>query len=78
MDSEILSVAEAAKLLKVPPKLVVNLLQTNELPGRNIGGEWRTTKRALVSFVDGVPLQMVCCGPDACCTTGVTPGRGCC
>ena len=78
MDSKILSVAEVAMLLKVPPELVVNLLQSNELPGRNIGGEWRTTMRALVSFVDGVPLQATCCVPDVCCTPGATAGRGCC
>ena len=77
MDSEILTVDEAAGLLKVAPEVVLNLLLTSELAGRNVGGEWRTTKRALVSFVDGVPLQMSCCVPDTCCSTG-TQARGCC
>ena len=83
MDSEILTVAEAAGLLKVAPEIVLRLLQTNDLPGRKLEGEWRTTKRALVSFVDGVPLQMTCCVPEGCCTTEscCTPAsdaRGCC
>ena len=57
MDSEILTVEEAAQVLKVAPEVVRNLLLKNEIPGRNIGGEWRTTKRALVSFVDGALLK---------------------
>jgi hypothetical protein len=77
MDAEILTLDEAAALLKVAPEIVLNLLLTSEIPGRSIGGEWRTTKRALVSFIDGVPLQMGCCGPDMCCTPGAS-GRGCC
>lgn len=67
MDNEILTVEEAAGLLKVAPEIVVNLLSSSELAGRKVGGEWRTTKRALVSFVDGVPLQVACCTPDMCC-----------
>ncbi len=85
MDDEILTVEEAASLLKVAPEIVANLLLSSELAGRNIGGEWRTTKRAVVSFVDGVPLQMTCCSPDMCCTPGTAmaitaarAGRGCC
>jgi excisionase family DNA binding protein len=64
---DILTVEEAAELLKVAPDIVLDLLMSSELPGRNIGGEWRTTKRALVSFVDGVPLQAECCLSDGCC-----------
>lgn len=74
MDAEILTVDEAAGLLKVAPDTVLNLLLSNELAGRNVGGEWRTTRRALVSFVDGAPLN-ACCGPEMCCGPS---GRGCC
>ena len=76
MDSEILTIEEAAEMLKVSHEVMLNLLLTSEIPGRNIGGTWRTTKRALVSFVDGVPLQMACCPGDMSCTSGA--GRGCC
>ncbi len=83
MDDDILTVDEAAGLLKVTPDLVLNLLQSSELAGRNIGGEWRTTRRALVSFVDGVPIQAGCCPQEMCCGTSAagccaTAGRGCC
>ena len=77
MDSEILTIDEAAGLLKVAPEVVLNLLLTSELAGRNISGEWRTTKRALVSFVDGAPLQINCCGPESCCGEGAQ-GHCCC
>lgn len=77
MDSEILTVDEAAGLLKAAPAVVLGLLQSHELPGRQIEGEWRTTKRALVSFIDGAPLHMTCCTPDMCCTPSAS-GHGCC
>jgi hypothetical protein len=70
MDCEILTVEEAASMLKVGPQVVTDLLVSSELPGRHIGGAWRTTRRALVSYVDGVPLQTVCCTPSECCPPG--------
>jgi len=82
VDDEILTVNEAAELLKVSPELVLELLLASELAGRNIGGEWRTTKRALVSFVDGAPIQASssCCSSEMCCTPGArnASGRCCC
>jgi hypothetical protein len=70
MEDEILTIEEAAAMLKVEPAVVTDLLVSNELPGRHIGGAWRTTRRALVSYVDGVPLQAACCGPGECCPPG--------
>ena len=78
MDDEILTVDEAARLLKAPAESVLQLLLSNELAGRNIGGEWRTTKRALISFVDGAPLQSSCCSSDMCCTPGMSATGRCC
>ncbi len=78
MDSEILTVEEAAAILQVPHDVVLNLLVTSELAGRCVAsGQWRTTRRALASFVDGAPLQANCCGPEMCCTPGAA-GQGCC
>lgn len=68
MEREILTVEEAADMLGSTPEFIVELLSSNELPGRLVSGEWRTTKRALVSFVDGVPLVATCCTTDSCCT----------
>ena len=83
MHEEILTVEQAAGLLKVPSETVIELLLANELPGRSIGGQWLTTKRALMSFVDGAPLSGMCCTSDSCCTPvaqagGIATGRGCC
>ena len=83
MSDEVLTANEAAHVLKVSVEVVTGLLMDGELPGRQIAGEWRTTTRALVSYVDGVPLAMGCCVPGEdgtlsgvnCCTPG---SDGCC
>ena len=86
----ILTVEEAAAALKVDASLVKTLLESKEIPGKLVGDEWRTTLRALVSYVDGAPLapEASCCVPMQCCTpdgdeTGLfkccIPGdSGCC
>lgn len=75
----VLTLDDAATFLKVSPDVVRGLLETEELSGRQMGGEWRTTTRAIISFVDGVPLQVVCCtsaeGSAICCQPGQA---GCC
>lgn len=78
MTDEVLTLEEAARFLKVQPAIVSDLLQDEELPGRQIAGEWRTTTRALVSFVDGVPLQQtICCTPGSdCCTPATSEESG--
>jgi excisionase family DNA binding protein len=71
VSDKIFTPKEAAKCLKVASETVIELLESGDLPGRQIGGEWRTTRRAIMSFVDGVPLQQtVCCTPTVCCTEG--------
>ncbi len=70
MDNDILTVEEAASVLQVDVQVVTDLLVASELPGRHIGGAWRTTRRALVTYVDGVSSQMVCCPPGECCPPG--------
>lgn len=68
MDNEILTAAEAAHLLKVSPETVIDLLKTSEIAGRKIGGEWRTTRRALLLFIDGLSEGGgMCCPPGMCC-----------
>ena len=76
MDDEILTVEEAACLLKIAPETVLGLLMASDLAGRNIGGEWRTTKRALVGFVDGIGLSTSCCGPGMCCPSAAATTAG--
>jgi excisionase family DNA binding protein len=77
----ILTLDDAAELLKVSEDVIQGLLESGEIPGRQIGGEWRTTTRAIVSYVDGVPLQMSCCTTDAsgmCCVPATEGSNLCC
>ena len=81
VSDKVLTLEEAAKFLKVAPEAIADLLESGELPGRQIAGKWRTTKRAVISFVDGVPLQpMVCCTPTTCCPDAeqTADGTACC
>lgn len=81
VSDEVLTIEEAAEVLKVTPEVVTGLLEDGDLPGRPIGGEWRTTKRALISFVDCVPLQMACCCAPVASASGAemsAVGTGCC
>lgn len=76
MSEEILTIEEAAGHLKVTPEIVGGLLENGDLPGRRIGGEWRTTTRALLGYVDGQSAQASCCIPVA--ADGSTTGAACC
>lgn len=81
VSDEILTIDEAAQMLKVTPEIVKGLLEDGELPGRPVGGHWRTTTRALVGFVDSVPTQAACCcmPADASATGELSAvGVGCC
>lgn len=82
VNDEILTIDEAALYLKVKTDLISQLLESGDVPGRKVGGEWRTTRRALASFVDGVPMGGACCcvpvqaeAADGCCTP--SSGRCC-
>lgn len=75
MSDDVLTANEAAHALKVSVEVVTALLTEGELPGRQIDGEWRTTLRALVSYVDGVPLVVNCCVPGE---AGSLAAANCC
>lgn len=47
---EILTIEEAAKLLRLNPQVVGRKLRSGELPGRQIGTVWRLSRKALESF----------------------------
>lgn len=66
-QDEILTSAEAAQALKVSAEQLSSLLEAHEIPGRKLDGEWRTTRRALTHYVDG--MGMSCCEPGT---------KGCC
>ncbi len=48
---EILTLGEAAALLRVPESDVESAARRHELPGRRIGAEWRFLRDALLSWL---------------------------
>jgi excisionase family DNA binding protein len=49
--SEVLTLAEAAAYLRVVPEAVVRMVDTQGLPGRQFGTEWRFLKAALQGWL---------------------------
>ena len=47
----VLTVDEAAELLRVEPAAVLELAAAGELPGREIGGEWRFARAAVLDWL---------------------------
>ena len=54
MTDEILTVEQAAEFLKLSPQTVWAMLKSGDLPGRQVGRKWRTTRRALLHYIDGL------------------------
>ena len=52
-DDEVLSVEEAAKLLKVPPATIRREARAGRLPGRHVGKQWRFARSALIDWLRG-------------------------
>ena len=78
MSEKILTIDDAAALLQITSDTVQTLLESGQMAGRQIEGEWRTTRRAVVYFVDGGVGEGACCpAPGA--RTGCCSGLpGCC
>jgi excisionase family DNA binding protein len=52
---DVFTLAEAAGYLKLPEKTVLDLVQTQGLPGRQTGTEWRFLKEAIQEWLRGRP-----------------------
>jgi excisionase family DNA binding protein len=50
---EVLDTAQAAELLAVEPAALLELAEKGEVPGRQIGGEWRFSRSALLTWLGG-------------------------
>jgi excisionase family DNA binding protein len=48
---EVLSAEQAAKLLQIEEKLVIELAEKGTLPGRKLGPVWRFSRAALVAWL---------------------------
>jgi excisionase family DNA binding protein len=51
--AEVLDVDEVAELLQVEAGAVRDLAESDELPGRKIGDEWRFLRRAVLAWLGG-------------------------
>jgi excisionase family DNA binding protein len=50
-DPEVLTPEEAAELLQVDADVVLDLARGGELPGRELGGQWRFARAALLAWL---------------------------
>ena len=50
-DPEVLTPDEAAELLQVDTEVVLELSRAGSLPGRELGGEWRFARAALLAWL---------------------------
>jgi excisionase family DNA binding protein len=51
MRKEVLTLTEAAKLLRVTPKALTAELERGTVPGRRINGDWRFRRAALLDWL---------------------------
>ena len=49
--SPVLTLDEAAELLRTDPAVVTELAEAGELPGRRVGGEWRFARAAVLDWL---------------------------
>jgi excisionase family DNA binding protein len=50
-EPEVMDVAQAAALLQVDERAVLELVEERALPGRKVGGEWRFSRRAVLDWL---------------------------
>lgn len=50
---EVLTLEEAAELLRLGPAAARAAAEAGEIPGRRIGGRWRFSRRRLMAWVEG-------------------------
>ncbi len=53
VDDEVLTVDEAASLLKVSSKTILRLARDGLVPGQKVGRAWRFRRSDLLGFVGG-------------------------
>ena len=53
LDSELLTVEEAAKVLRISQVTLRRLLRESKLPGVKVGNVWRIPRSALEAFLAG-------------------------
>lgn len=54
---EVLTLEEAATLLRVDPEQLLTATEESGIPGRQVGGEWRFSRDALLAWLGRPPQQ---------------------
>lgn len=54
---DVLTLAGAARLLKLCEKTTAKLAQSGELPARRVGVQWRFSRRAVLAYIEGGPVS---------------------
>jgi excisionase family DNA binding protein len=50
---EVLSLAQLSELVQVPEEDLAAMAEAGELPGRQLGGEWRFSRAAVLAWLGG-------------------------
>lgn len=50
--TDILTLREAAHLLKLSERTVWEMIQSEHLPARKLGGQWRLSRRQLIDHIE--------------------------
>ena len=50
-DPAVMTLAEAAELLRIDPKKLAKLAASGEIPGRKLGREWRFSRTGLLNWL---------------------------
>jgi excisionase family DNA binding protein len=56
-QSDILTVDEAAELLKIPRSSVYKLAQQKRIPAQKVGRHWRFHRETLINWIAGKPVS---------------------
>jgi excisionase family DNA binding protein len=52
---DVLTLEQVARFMQLDEDAVRGLAETGELPGRKIGEEWRFSRQAILSWLEGTP-----------------------
>lgn len=64
LDPEVLTPNEAALLLRVELATLLDLAQTGEIPARQLGGEWRFSRAAVLGWLAGDRQELALANAD--------------
>jgi len=63
-DADVLTLREVAALLRVAEKTAYTLVQTGDLPGFKVGGQWRFRRSDIDAWITSQTLRPTSSAPD--------------